>query len=255
MRNKKHGLHLNKRDYTRKYEAFNKYTIIGNWVNSETRVVTQCNNCKNKWNAIPYNIAKGKSKCPYCEGAKTNIDTLYLSELCKDKGFEVLSECNSASDEVLFRHIKCGTEFTRKASVLIRHFSCPNCKVNSRGEEEVTKVLNKYNVRYKKECAFNDLRGTKGGYLRFDFGIYENDELRYFIEYDGKQHEENVGYEYFGESYEKAILHDKIKNKYCEDNNYILLRISYHKRRTIEKIVVDFLNKHMLIPSQANENQ
>lgn len=249
MNKRVHGLHLTKKDFEKKYNIFKeKYEIVGEWVNSETKTTIKCKNCGKRWNTYPYSVAIGKSKCPYCEGAKTNFDTLYLSELCKDYGFEVLSKCTCSTDKVLFKHKKCGKTFEKGAKTLVRHYSCPYCKVNSRGEEEIGMILNKYNVSFKKECTFKDLKGVKGGYLRFDFGIYDNEhKLKYFIEYDGKQHEENVGYKYFGESYEKTIKHDNIKNEYCKKNNYILLRISYHKRRTIEKVLFDFLKENNII--------
>ena len=44
---------------------------------------------------------------------------------------------------------------------------------------------------------------------------------------------------------------DRVKNKYCEDNGCILLRIPHNKRRTVEKVVTNFLIEHKLIPSQA----
>lgn len=250
-------LYLSKEDYLKKYPHIDKeYMIHDDYINSETRCTITCRDCGKSWHCRPYTLAIGKARCPYCKGAKTNFDTLYLSELLKGE-FEVLSECTKAEDVVLFKHLKCGNVFERKARVLLKHKSCPHCKVNSKGEEKITEILTKYNIDFKRECAFKDLRGINGGYLRFDFGIYDkNHNLKYFIEYDGKQHFESVDYKYYGENYyEKVKKHDEIKNKYCEDNNYILLRINYNKRRTLENIVLSFLNQHMLIPSQSNESQ
>ena len=45
----------------------------------------------------------------------------------------------------------------------------------------------------------------------------------------------------------------KIKNEYAKKNNLILLRIPYGKRRTVDKIIINFLNEHKLIPSQASQ--
>ena len=253
---KKHGLFLNKEDFLKKYpNVDNEYIIQDDYVNDQEKCTITCKDCGKSWHTRPYVLAIGKARCPYCKGAKTNIDTLYLSELLKGK-FEVLSECDKAEDVVTFKHIKCGNIFDRKVRVLLKHKSCPYCKVNSKGEEVIKEILLKNNVNFKRECAFKDLRGINGGYLRFDFGIYDkNKNLKYFIEYDGKQHFEPVDYKYYGENYyEKCKKHDEIKDKYCKDNNYVLLRINYNKRRTIEPIVLSFLNQYMLIPSQANES-
>ena len=253
---KRHKNHLTKEEYLKRHPHIAEEYIIGDdYVDGDTRCTITCKDCGKSWHCRPYTLSVGKARCPYCKGAKTNFDTLYLSELLKDE-FEVLSECTKAEDEVIFKHLKCGNVFKRKARVLLKHHSCPHCKVNSKGEEKITEILLKHNVSFKRECAFKDLRGINGGYLRFDFGIYDkNNKLKYFIEYDGKQHFQPVDYKYYGENYyEKVSQHDDIKNKYCENNDYVLLRINYNQRRTINKIVLSFLNQYKLIPSQSNES-
>lgn len=242
-------LHLSKNDFYIKYASFKKaYDIVGDWKTSQDKTTLKCKNCNRSWNAIPYLVAIGKSGCPYCsEYTKASIDTLYVREKLKNTGFELLSECDSGKDEIELLHIECGNIFKRRAGYFIHKLSCPECKSKSIGEEQVIRVLKKYNIKFKRECVFKDLRGLGGGYLRYDFGIYSNNELKYFIEYDGIQHSGKCDYKYFKNSFEKIKKHDEIKNQYCKDNNYILLRISHKNRRTIEKIVVQFLKEHMLI--------
>lgn len=36
--------------------------------------------------------------------------------------------------------------------------------------------------------SFSDLISSNGGYLRFDFAIFYNSDLKYLIEYDGTTH-------------------------------------------------------------------
>ena len=62
-------------------------------------------------------------------------------------------------------------------------------------------------------------------FLPFDSGIKEFENL--LIEFDGQPHFEIISH--FGgiKSYKKRIKHDIMKNKYCLENNKLLLRISY----------------------------
>lgn len=106
---------------------------------------------------------------------------------------------------------------------------CPKCK-RSKGEEIIEKYLIQKNVRFEIQKSFSDCRFKNR--LRFDF--YLND-YNYCIEFDGEIHYKSI--KYFGgdENLEYIITKDKIKNKYCEDNNIKLLRIKYDDN-IIEKL-------------------
>lgn len=247
-------LHLTKEEFCRKYPEFNdNYKIVGYWINSQEKTMIECRKCCSQFNIRPYNVATHSSGCTKCGSyTKTKLDTLALRLKLEDTEFELLGECNSGNDIALFKHKTCGKEFYRKAGYFANKQACPDCRVKSSGEDKILKVLKEYNVPFKRECAFSDLRGTGGGYLRYDFGIYVEGKLTHFIEYDGKQHSEECNYNFFKDSFEKIQTHDRIKNEYCKDNNYILLRISHRKRRTVDKVVIEFLKEHKLIPSQAS---
>lgn len=67
---------------------------------------------------------------------------------------------------------------------------------------------------------------------RFDFAIFEENSLKYFIEFDGLQHfEKNIRENGFGwnnrQSYEKVHERDLLKNQWCKENNIPLIRIPY----------------------------
>lgn len=58
------------------------------------------------------------------------------------------------------------------------------------------------------------------------------------VEFDGQMHYYDVGYG----NHEMTVRHDKIKNKYCDDNNIKLLRIPYWNGNNIEEILTKELN-------------
>ncbi len=81
--------------------------------------------------------------------------------------------------------------------------------------------------------------------LRWDFIIKTNDEPL-FIEYDGKQHYEPATFggmskEQAKTAFEKTKEYDKLKNDYCNDNGYLLLRIPYTEYKNIEILTIDFI--------------
>ena len=96
------------------------------------------------------------------------------------------------------------------------------------------------NLNFKRQFTFPDLFSPKGALLKFDFGIYnEQGTLKYLIEYDGIQHYKPV--EYFGgeDAFKYLQECDKLKEEYCKDRNFPLIRINYlNKNITLEDLVL-----------------
>lgn len=110
----------------------------------------------------------------------------------------------------------------------------------SKGENRICKLFEQYNIEYKKQYSFNDLKDNK--VLRFDFAVFNKNKLSYLIEYQGIQHyEENT---FFGgkEQFIKQQKHDEEKRKYCKENNIQLIEIPYWD---FAKINLDYLKEKM----------
>lgn len=103
--------------------------------------------------------------------------------------------------------------------------SC-GCTSSSFEEKRISQILEQNNIFYIKEYSFSDLYYQNiNAKLRFDFAIFKDNQLRYLIEFDGKQHiKEKAGW---GESLENIQARNNIKNKYCKENNIPLIRIPY----------------------------
>ena len=98
---------------------------------------------------------------------------------------------------------------------------CPKCN-KSKGELEIEKYLLNKKIKYFSNYKFDDCRNIYK--LSFDFFL---SKLNICIEYDGRQHYEVIDI-FGGEEYlKKQIINDKIKTKYCIDNDIKLIRISY----------------------------
>jgi hypothetical protein len=98
---------------------------------------------------------------------------------------------------------------------------CSNCN-ESKGEKEISKFLNKFNLSYNRQHKFSDCRNIFE--LPFDFYI---EKIRTCIEFDGEQH--FLPLSFFGgqEALDRVKINDKIKSDYCEDNYISLIRIKY----------------------------
>ena len=101
----------------------------------------------------------------------------------------------------------------------------------SKGEQKVRHILLEQNINFIQEKCFKDCINPKTGmYLRFDFYL---PDYNCCIEYDGKQHFEEIGL--IEENLEKTQYRDSIKNKYCKDKGILLVRIPYFDYKKIDK--------------------
>lgn len=116
----------------------------------------------------------------------------------------------------------CGNIKTIPYGSLVKgHSHSCGCLKESVGEYYISQVLSDKGVEYQQEVKFEDLKDKN--YLRFDFGIYRNKELILLIEYDGRQHSD-MSSQWYNET---VVLHDQMKDLYCQQHNIPFLRIPY----------------------------
>lgn len=130
---------------------------------------------------------------------------------------------------------KCGNTCVAMGKLLRegKVTSC-GCRSQSLGEEQIEQLLLKQDITYAKEFLV-DVRKEKiyqHHKARFDFAVFKEDKLQYFIEFDGSQHfEQNVTSNKLGwnslEKYQKTHERDLLKNQWCKENNIPLIRIPY----------------------------
>lgn len=119
---------------------------------------------------------------------------------------------------------------------------CPICK-ESKGEQAISNELDKLRINYEREVSFEDLTGLGGGLLRFDFAIFNSSgEMKALIEYDGVFH---FGMVFEGDNHKATLIHDDIKNKYCEINKIPLYRIPYPEFERIPEKIREIVGKEI----------
>lgn len=102
-------------------------------------------------------------------------------------------------------------------------FPSPAYPIISDAEAKIIGILIKNNIPYLREVSYKGFITENGGHYRFDFLLLRNGVL---IEYDGKQWHNS----------KDQKKRDRIKTKFCKDNNLKLVRInrmSWHKLESV----------------------
>ena len=100
--------------------------------------------------------------------------------------------------------------------------------VRSKGEEKIAKILTENNISFLREYCIKDYQMTTGGNPRFDFAILdENNNVKYFVEYQGEQHYIARGNIFTEEKVKIIQQRDKEKLEYCKKNNIPIIYIPY----------------------------
>lgn len=101
--------------------------------------------------------------------------------------------------------------------------------VRSVGEDIISDILKKYNSTFKAQQSFPDLCGYTGFRLRYDFAIYDGNNIKCLIEYDGAHH--RTWKRAFGstekekkENYKRTVYYDGLKTEYAKKHNVPLYR-------------------------------
>lgn len=140
----------------------------------------------------------------------------------------------------------CGSEPIEVKNNMLQNGWKKSCGcMGSFGEVIVETILQQNNIQYIKEYSFSDLLSANGHPLRFDFAIFENQELKYLIEFDGRQHYTGPEAKWsHSASLEDIQQRDELKNNYCKNNNIQLKRIPFFdiSNITYEKIISNDYN-------------
>ena len=165
-----------------------------------------------------------KQGCPCCYKEQmfdTKIDFINKSNLKHHNKYDYsLVNYENSKKKVKIICPKHGM-FLQIPNDHIHGSGCSTCQ-ESKGEKEVSRILDKMNIKYEREKRYKGCRYKNP--LPFDFYL---PSYNLCIEYDGMQHFRL--YQKFGglSSLEKQIIKDNIKTQFCLDNNIKLLRIRY----------------------------
>ena len=155
-------------------------------------------------------------------GAKYEYDKIVCFDRIHDK-VEILCLDHGYFFQSIYRHIYDGC-------------GCPICK-ESRGEREVRKILEEFNIIFEIERIFLNCKDKS--FLRFDFFIPSQ---LVCIEYDGEFHFNECKNWNRKDKLEDCQRRDQIKNKFCEENGIKLLRIPYYEFDQIREKILEVIS-------------
>lgn len=215
-------------------------TVIQRALRNGTACLSKCKGCSGKKENCHYSIQcreKNLTKIPD-RSEKIKIGDIYgfwkvIDIITSEDNSD--HQCRAKCKCILCEEIK----LIRYDTLINLEAACECYKKHSTGEMLVKKYLDKYGIDYKTEYVFDNLIGLGGGQLRYDFAIFNGDNLISLIEFDGEQHFEEAG-SYFNPT-GKVQIHDGIKNDFAKNNNIFLLRIPYTDIGNIENILFKFL--------------
>lgn len=174
------------------------------------------------------------------ENSSVKIGNFYgFLEVLEDLGYRQQSRGKNES-WYRCRCNNCGNENFETRGNNLQSGGTTSCGcVSSRGEKYISQILQQNNINFATQYSFNDLKSENNYKLRFDFAVFENNQLSYLIEFDGRQHYDGPDAKWSQAwSLEQQQERDELKNNYCKQNNIKLKRIPYFK---IKDISVDTL--------------
>jgi uncharacterized C2H2 Zn-finger protein/very-short-patch-repair endonuclease len=170
-------------------------------------------------------------RCPQCDYKTSRSGNLkqHIKDVhSKIKDFEChICDYKASQSISLTKHIK----------------TCTGGRTGSAGECQIENRLREMRVDEFTMRTSHELKNGAGNWLNWDCIVRHGGKIL-FIEYDGKQHFEPVPAWGGVEKFEQTKAHDELKNKYCRDNGYPLLRIPYTEFADIGLRVVEFMCRH-----------
>lgn len=205
--------------------------VSGKYEHQHCEIDVRCRRCGRNWISTPYYLYRCYG-CDQCARKQRGINFRkghqeFVSEINRihDGCIEIIGNYTTCKNRVLVRCLQCEHKWSPIASRL-RSRGCPRC-ISSKGERKIERLLKECGISYKHQFGFDGFVAENGCKYRFDFAIFNGDNLSHLIEYDGEQHFRPVK-AWGGEArYKRQVEIDKLKAEYCQENGLRLTRIPY----------------------------
>lgn len=198
--------------------------------------------CGNECITTANNLQSGKTKSCGCLLKEINYNNNF--DDLTNKRFGKLLVIHRADDYLLpstgkrytrwLCQCDCGNICIKSASDLRSgHTQSCGC-LKSSGEYNVGNFLSYNHIDYQSQKKFDNLYGTGGGKLSYDFWLSQYNLL---IECQGKQHYQPIDLYGGNEIFNVQQEHDKRKREYAKEYGYKLLEIPYWDYDKIDEIL------------------
>lgn len=159
--------------------------IKSKYSTSRVMVHCECKTCHYEWLSLPPNITSHGNGCPKCHNVIKRTHEQFVNEMSAiSDSIQFTSEYAGVDNYIDCKCSLCGHTWSARAGHLLEGIGCPNCR-KSKGEEIISKFLEANRIPFDFQKRYNDLFGTGGKKLSYDFYLPTYNLL---IEYQGKQH-------------------------------------------------------------------
>lgn len=122
-----------------------EYNVLGNYINSKTKIKIIHNTCNNQYEVRPSNFLRG-DRCPHCYGNIKKTNSQFKKEVFDLVGdeYDFIESYINADVKLLVKHNKCNNFYKVCPDKFLNEGTrCPNCS-NSKGFSQGEKELLDY---------------------------------------------------------------------------------------------------------------
>lgn len=212
------------------------YKLLSPYKNNRTPNVVECPHGHITDTITLSNFQKGLG-CPQCSH-KAKLTYQQVKNYFQQYDYKLISDTYINANEKLDIECPYSHSFQMSYGKFYSGRRCPHCNMSS-GEQEIARILNKYNIIYDIQYRFEDCKNILT--LPFDFIILSKTFRPTLIEFDGDMHYKLRGTDTL-EYFIQRKINDGLKNEYCLHNGIKLIRIPYWHFQNIEEILIKELN-------------
>lgn len=213
-----------------------EYKFVGHYLNSYTKTKFLHTKCGNIWETS-YNDFRRYS-CPFCAHKTEGKPFKEWFNKHMSNDYDLLTEYKSVRQPVKIRCHRCHHVFEARISNLRHGSRCPYCQ-SSYGEQSIVAYLERKNISYEYQKTFPDCRYRAA--LPFDFFV--NNKV--LIEFQGRQHYDQISVFDAEESFELRQLRDSIKCLWAKHHHVPLMLIPFVEQDNLDEYLDKFLPRYL----------
>lgn len=222
-------------------KKFNQLTVIKRIINNNDKVMWECEcACGNKTIVRGDSLRSGHTKSCGClqkkHAANLNAKNLIGERFGKLVVTKRSQKKNSNGQYFWICDCDCGSTNVEidGHNLISRGTESCGC-IQSKGEEKIANILSLNNIPFLREYPLTDCKLSTGGCPRMDFAILnDNQDILYFIEYQGEQHYKPRGKIFTEEKVKIIQQRDQEKLQFCQKMGIPVVYIKYNKYDTLK---------------------
>ena len=125
-----------------------EYTVVGEYINDNTKIEIRHNTCGNLWKVLPHNFLNGH-RCIKCYDYERKTHEEFVKEVNKkyNNEYTIIGEYKNSKTKLLIRHNLCKNSWETITNSFLRGARCPFCfgkirKTQEQFNKEVYELVN-----------------------------------------------------------------------------------------------------------------